>query len=129
MPETERIDGLYFDEAAIRDRFAYYAIVNQIFSVISRMGHDGLADEETLLALLRRRLATLALSMTGPGRRFAECLIHEPTIASKANLRARLFDVDELQALDTSGFYRRIPNPLWDDADGATGRQTHAIAS
>ena len=129
VPETERIDGLYFDEAEIRDRFAYYAVVNQIFSIISRMGHDGLADEEALLALLRRRLAGLALAMTGAGRRFAESLIHAPTIASKANLRARLFGVDELQAHNTSSLYRRIPNPLWDSENSAVERQTHAIAS
>ncbi len=129
VPETERIDGLYFDEAEIRDRFAYYAIVNQIFSIISRMGHDGLADEEALLSLLRRRLATLALVMTGAGRRFAESLLHAPTIASKANLRARLFGVDELQAHNTSSLYRRISNPLWDGEQAAIERQVHAIAS
>ncbi len=129
VPETARIDGLYFDEAEIRDRFAYYAVVNQIFSIISRMGHDGLADEEALLAVLRRRLATLALAMRGPGRRFAESLIHVPTIASKANLRARLFGVDELQAQSTTSLYRRIPNPLWHDEGIAIERQTHAIAS
>jgi siderophore synthetase component len=129
VPETERIEGLYFDEAEIRDRFAYYAVVNQIFSIISRMGHDGLAEEDELLALLRRRLASLALVMTGAGRRFAESLIHAPTIASKANLRARLFGVDELEAHNTSALYRRIPNPLWDTENAGIERQTHAIAS
>lgn len=129
VPETERIDGLYFDEAEIRDRFAYYAVVNQIFSIISRMGHDGLADEDALLALLRHRLASLTLTMTGAGRRFAESLIHAPTIAAKANLRARLFGVDELQAHNTSSLYRRIPNPLWDGENAAIERQAHAIAS
>lgn len=127
VPEMDAIDDLYFPEADIHDRFAYYAIVNQVFSIISRMGHDGLADEELLLAILHRRLETLARRLTGAGARFAESLIHSTTIASKANLRARLFGVDELQAEETRSLYRRIPNPLWNA--GATERLGHAIAS
>lgn len=127
VPDMDGIDGLYFPEADIHDRFAYYAVVNQIFSVISRMGHDGLADEAVLLAILHRRLENLARVLTGAGARFAESLIHSPTIASKANLRARLFGVDELQAEDTRTLYRRIANPLWNA--GASERLGHAIAS
>lgn len=127
VPEMDRIDDLYFPEADIQDRFAYYAVVNQIFSVISRIGHDGLADETVLLAILHRRLENLARVLTGAGGRFAESLIHSPTIASKANLRARLFGVDELQAEDTRTLYRRIANPLWNA--GAAERLGHAIAS
>ncbi|RFZ86768.1 hypothetical protein D0Y60_15165 [Shinella sp. WSJ-2] len=127
VPEMETIDGLYFPEADIHDRFAYYAVVNQIFSVISRMVHDGLADEAVLLGILHRRLENLARTLSGAGRRFAESLIHSPTIAAKANLRARLFGVDELQAAETRSLYRRIANPLWNA--GAAERVGHAIAS
>nr|WP_298098291.1 IucA/IucC family protein [uncultured Shinella sp.] len=127
VPEMVDVDGLYFPEADIHDRFAYYAIVNQIFSVISRMGHDGLVEETVLLAILHRRLENLAQVLTGAGRRFAESLLHSRTIAAKANLRARLFGVDELQAEDTRSLYRRIENPLWNA--GAVGRLGHAIAS
>lgn len=127
VPEMEEIDGLYFPEADIQDRFAYYAVVNQIFSVISRMGHDGLAEETALLRILHRRLENLSRVLTGAGRRFAESLIHAPTIAAKANLRARLFGVDELQAEDTRSLYRRIENPLWNA--GAAERLGHALAS
>ncbi len=127
VPEIDAIDGLYFPEDDIHDRFAYYAFVNQIFSVISRMGHDGVADEAMLLAILHRRLENLARVLTGAGARFAESLIHSPTIASKANLRARLLGVDELQAEETRSLYRRIANPLW-NAHSAE-RLGHAIAS
>lgn len=129
VPETDTIEDLYFPEADIHDRFAYYAVVNQIFSVIARMGHDGIAEETVLLALLHRRLEALARDLTGAGRRFADSLIHSPTIAAKANLRARLFGVDELQALDTRSLYRRITNPLRAWQTASTERLGHAIAS
>jgi spermidine-citrate ligase len=129
VPETEHIPSLYFDDAEIQDRFAYYLIVNQIFSVISRMGHDGLADEDALLDMLRERLERLARSMTGAGRGFARNVLDRPTIAAKANLTARLFDIDELQAADIGPIYRHLANPLATSAIGSLTGGGHAIAS
>lgn len=128
-PETEYIGSLYFDDGEIRDRFAYYLIVNQVFSVISRMGHDGLADEERLLGMLRARLAQLARSLTGAGRDFAASVLDRPTIAAKANLTARLIDLDELEAEDTGAIYRHLANPLAGPAAGSLPGGRHAIAS
>lgn len=129
VPETETIPSLYFPQSEIRDRFAYYLIVNQVFSVISRMGHDGLCDEGTLLRMLRNHLEQCALAMTGAGRDFARHVLDLPTIASKANLTTRLFNVDELQCDHAPILYHPVPNPLRAPAALTAARTSHAIAS
>jgi siderophore synthetase component len=128
-PETETIASLYFADAEIRDRFAYYLIVNQVFSVISRMGHDGLCDEGVLLFTLRAHLEHCAATMSGAGRDFTRHVLDLPTITSKANLTTRLFDVDELQSSGVHSLYRQIPNPLRVPIALAAPRTGHAIAS
>ncbi|WP_457588151.1 IucA/IucC family protein [Ensifer canadensis] len=129
VPETGTIPSLYFPESEIRDRFAYYLIVNQVFSVISRMGHDGLCDEVTLLRVLRNHLEHCARAMTGAGRDFARHVLDLPTIASKANLTTRLFNVDELQSDHAPILYRPVSNPLRAPAALTASRTSHAIAS
>ncbi len=129
VPETETIASLYFPETEIRDRFAYYLIVNQVFSIISRMGHDGLCDEGQLLRMMRTHLEECAQTMTGAGRDFARHILDQPTIASKANLTTRLFDVDELQSDHAPTLYRPVPNPLRIPAVLTVPRTSHAIAS
>jgi siderophore synthetase component len=129
VPETETIASLYFADTEIRERFAYYLIVNQVFSVISRMGHDGLSDEGTLLSALRMHLEECAQTMSGVGREFVRHILDLPTITSKANLTTRLFDVDELQSSGNNSLYRPIPNPLRVPIALAASRTDHAIAS
>ncbi|MBZ7924653.1 IucA/IucC family protein [Ensifer adhaerens] len=129
VPETQTIASLYFADSEIRDRFAYYLIVNQAFSVVSRMGHDGLCDEGLLLRELRLHLERYAARMTGAGRDFARHVLDLPTIASKANLTTRLYDVDELQSNNAPTLYRPVPNPLRLPAVLTLPRIDHAIAS
>ncbi|MDP9836558.1 siderophore synthetase component [Neorhizobium huautlense] len=130
VPETETIGSLYFPEAEIRDRFAYYLIVNQVFSVISRMAHDGLADEMALLRILREHLENLAVSLNGLGRDFIRHILDENDIGTKANLATRLVDVDELSSANGHSLYRKMPNPLNLPALTITETERpHAIAS
>ncbi|MBK5567687.1 IucA/IucC family protein [Ensifer sp. SSB1] len=129
VPETQTIASLYFADSEIRDRFAYYLIVNQVFSVVSRMGHDGLCDEGLLLRELRLHLERYAARMSGAGRDFARHVLDLPTIASKANLTTRLYDVDELQSNNAPTLYRPVPNPLRLPAVLTLPRIDHAIAS
>lgn len=126
-PETASIASLYFPDGEIRRRLAYYLVVNQIFSVIARMGHDGLAREEILLDDLARRLEAMARRLTGAGRAFARSVLEGPTLCTKANLRVRLSDRDELASGDGSGNYIDMPNPLVLRA--ARGEAGHALAS
>jgi siderophore synthetase component len=129
VPETAGIASLYFDDAEIRNRFAYYLAVNQIFSLISRMGHDGLQDESALLLVLRSRLEQLSATLSGAGRDFARHLLDRPVIATKTNLMARLLDIDELQSEGGVSLYRDLPNPLFAVAASGFREGNHAIAS
>ncbi|MGX7707745.1 IucA/IucC family protein [Methylobacterium sp. Gmos1] len=112
VPEAGTIASLFFDDCEIRRRLAYYLVVNQVFSVIARMGHDGLVREEVLLDDLGRRLEAIARRMAGPGRAFARSVLDEPMLCTKANLRVRLADRDELADGERAGLYIDMPNPL-----------------
>ncbi|NEW86977.1 rhizobactin siderophore biosynthesis protein rhbC [Rhodopseudomonas sp. WA056] len=112
VPETADIGGLYFDDRVIQERFGYYLIVNQVCSVIARMGQDRLIDEEALLAILCERLDHLGRELTGVGAEFAAGLLDRPTVAAKANLLTRMLDIDELEAEDGRAIYVQLPNPL-----------------
>lgn len=130
VPETENIASLYFPEAEIHDRFAYYLIVNQVFSVISRMAHDGLCDEVELLRALRDSLEALSFEMRGAGRDFLRHILDKPEICTKTNFATRLLNVDELQAGNGHLLYRNMPNPLTIARVMASeDRGYHAIAS
>ncbi|MGE7413963.1 IucA/IucC family protein [Methylobacterium tarhaniae] len=126
VPETGTIASLYFDDEEIRRRLAYYLMVNQVFSVVARMGHDGIVREEVLLDDLARRLETIARRMTGLGRAFVRSVLDGPTLCTKANLRVRLADRDELASADGAGTYIDMPNPLQRRAARATSSRVLA---
>lgn len=128
VPEIVKIRGIFFDEREIRDRFSYYLIVNQIFSVVARAGHDGLASETELLGILRARLKKLAAELTGDGAEFAAGLLDKPNITAKANLAIRLQNVDELAAAGNT-IYTHFPNPLSRVGLFMAAETAHAIAS
>ena len=128
VPEVVQIRSLFFDDREIRERFAYYLIVNQIFSVVARAGHDGMASEAELLGMLRARLKALAGELTGVGWTFAASLLDRPNITAKANLAIRLQDVDEL-ADAGSTIYTHFPNPLSRAGLFMAAETAHAIAS
>jgi siderophore synthetase component len=128
-PELANIGGLFFDDREIRDRFTYYLVVNQIFAVIARLGHDGLLAESEGLAILKRRLKRLAGELTGAGGDFARSLLDRPNITAKANLTIRLMDVDELADSGTRSIYTSIPNPLNSAGTAIAMEAGRAIAS
>ena len=111
-PSLRDIDALCFPEAEINERFCYYLIVNQVFSVISRLGRDGFADESALVGQLQQCLQDAAVTSTGPAVSFIDFLLNTPELSAKANLLTRVHDVDELQAEDEKAVYVRLPNPL-----------------
>ncbi|MBD8555373.1 hypothetical protein IFT84_12740 [Rhizobium sp. CFBP 8762] len=129
VPESHHQDALFYEDAEIRDCFAYYLIVNQVFSIISRMGHDRLCNETVLLQILRSHLHAAAGTMSGAGRDFIRHILDLPTIASKANLTTRLHDVDELQNNGAQSLYHAIRNPLMDPGAIAVTRTNNVIAS
>ncbi len=129
VPSLATIPSMFFDDADIRRWFAYYLVVNQIFSVISRFGRDGLIDEDILVSQLRTRLERLADTLKGLGRDFARELLDRAEIASKANLMTRVRDIDEFGggAESEATLFAPIPNPIF-SAPSERG-EVHALAS
>lgn len=128
-PEIADIPSLHHDAAEIDESFAYYLVVNQVFSVVSRIGRDGLVCEEALLTILRDRLWQLAGSLTGAGRTFVLGLLTRPTIAAKANLMTRLRGIDELESASGRAVYTRLRNPLFRQAAALMQGGERALAS
>ncbi len=112
FPEARGIDGLFFREEEIVGRLTYYLLVNQVFSVIARLGEDGLLPEDAAIGQLRQTLQTLAGRTSRGGRRFCDTALAAPDLVLKANLGLRLADTDELASPTGAGVYTRWPNPL-----------------
>ncbi|WP_245907238.1 IucA/IucC family protein [Photobacterium sanctipauli] len=111
-PDLAIVPDLYFDDELICDRFSYYLLINNLFAVIGRMGADGLADENTLLAFIQQRLAGMEQSLVGAGRRYVQRLLSESELPMKGNLLTRVYDIDELEADNEQAVYTKISNPL-----------------
>lgn len=111
-PGLSGLQSICFPEDEIRDRFGYYLIVNQVFSIISRLGRDGFVAEDALLDQLRKALRSAAAIHQGPAGRFATHLLTSPEMASKANLLTRIHDVDELRAEGEKAIYVHLKNPI-----------------
>lgn len=111
-PDLRDIDAVCFPQDEINERFCYYLIVNQVFSVISRLGRDGFLSETALLELLRDALQTAAKNHDGAAKEFANYLLTSPELASKANLLTRVHDMDELQVDGEKAVYVKLKNPI-----------------
>jgi len=104
---------LFYDDDMIADRFGYYLMINQLFSIISRFGQDGLIAEEKLLQHAYYKLSAMLTELNGVGANFINALLNSPTIPCKANLLTRVEDVDELQAEQELAVYTEITNPYF----------------
>lgn len=111
-PRVTALESVCFSETEIRDRFGYYLVLNQIFSVISRLSRDGFVPEVELLGQLQQALRKAEKTYSGPAKRFANHLLTAPDLAFKANLLTRVHDVDELRAEDERAIYTRRKNPI-----------------
>lgn len=111
-PALHNASDLFYSDEMIRDRFSYYLIVNQLFSVIYRLACDGWVDENTLLIRSRQHLERLAAEFAGTGYAMVQMLLDRPYLPFKANLLTRLDDMDELQAELELAVYRQCANPL-----------------
>lgn len=111
-PDLTQTHDLFYDDAMIRDRFSYYLVINQLFSVINRLALDGLITEDELLHRSRNKLQRLLSQLKGSGAEFVASLLSRRDIPCKGNLLTRAQDVDELQAELEQAVYTRIANPL-----------------
>lgn len=104
------------DDAIVDDRLTYYLLHNQALAVVGSLAVDGLADEDTLLGVVRDRLAEAlpSLKAAGPdGDRLAQRWLSADQLPCKANMMTRLRGIDEVVApLDAQSVYLEVPNPL-----------------
>lgn len=118
---------LFYTDDMIIDRFSYYLIVNQLFSVINRLGIDNLVDENTLIDLSVQKLTCLQAEMTGSGRALIDSLLTRQELPCKGNLLTRVEDLDELQAELELAIYTKMINPLAANTNHTQNSQTKNI--
>ncbi|GAA3955891.1 IucA/IucC family protein [Allohahella marinimesophila] len=111
-PDLSATPELFYADDLIQDRFGYYLVVNQLFSVINRFGIDGVLKEEALLAIVLKRLVALRPVLRVAGRALVDGLLANREMPYKGNLLTRIHDVDELTARLEQAVYTRIKNPL-----------------
>ncbi|MEV6207675.1 IucA/IucC family protein [Kitasatospora sp. NPDC051914] len=114
---TARLPGLgstsdtFVPDHVADERFAYYLGINHILGLIGALGAQQLADEEVLLAALRRFLAGPRAAATGST--LPAHLLTAPTLRCKANLLTRLHGLDELVGpVETQSVYTDLANPV-----------------
>ncbi|GFE51072.1 petrobactin biosynthesis protein AsbA [Roseobacter cerasinus] len=127
-PRVTALKSVCYPEAEIRDRFGYYLILNQVFSVISRLSRDGLATETELLSQLRQALHQARATHRGLAKRFADHLLHAPELTFKGNLLTRVHNVDELRADGEKAIYVHRKNPLVSEAAAPAAAVPHVNA-
>jgi siderophore synthetase component len=104
------------EDSIVDDRLTYYLLHNQALAVVGSLAVDGLADEDSLLRVVRDRLshALPLLKASGPdGGRLASRWLTADVLPCKANMMTRLRGIDEVVApLDAQSVYLDVPNPL-----------------
>jgi siderophore synthetase component len=113
IPGLGEVTESIFPEDLADERLVYYPFLNLTLGVINALGAGGAADEDVLLADLRR---CLEAERTRGGRYPAtllDRLLDDDRWPCKGNLRTRFHDMDELVGdIETQSVYVTIPNPL-----------------
>lgn len=111
-PSLKGLPELFYEDALIQERFTYYLIQNQLFSIIHRFGQDSLISEESLVQWVREQLIQMELQLVSLGKQLVQKVLYSVTLPYKANLLTRLHDVDELLAENEQAVYTKVPNPF-----------------
>ncbi|MEX2986191.1 IucA/IucC family siderophore biosynthesis protein [Streptomyces sp. C36] len=113
LPTIGEESDTFVPDAVADERFFYYLGINNVLGLIGAFGAQRLADEEVLLAALRRFLKD---SLAGPSPTSSSLPLHfleAPALRCKANLLTRLRGLDELVGpVDTQSVYVTVANPL-----------------
>ncbi|WP_353625996.1 IucA/IucC family C-terminal-domain containing protein [Bacillus sp. JCM 19041] len=128
-PELQESDGLFYEDSIIENRFTYYLLMNQVFSIIYRFGVDELVDESILISILRSELEKIKRTSKGAGRSFIVGLLEKEKLAFKANLLTRFHDVDELAEDLEQAVYVKIKNPLYKEEEKVEVAYANAVHS
>lgn len=113
IPQLGEATESVFPEALADERLVYYPFVNLTLGVIDALGSGGCADEATLLSDLRRCLEAERAKESRYPPTLLDRLLDASEWPCKANLRTRLYDMDELVGdIASQSVYVTIPNPL-----------------
>jgi len=119
LPGVGRESDTFVPDEIADERFAYYLGINHILGLVGALGSQGLADEEVLLAALRRFLGTAARST---GSALPALLLDGGPLRCKANLLTRVHGLDELVGpVATQSVYVSVRNPVAGAADAGGG--------
>jgi spermidine-citrate ligase len=121
-PALAHQPDLFFDDAVIAKHFCYYVVQNQLFSVVHRLGAEGLLDECVALHAVKARLSTLLGRLNAGGRALLQSLLTDRTLACKANLLTRARDIDELSCELDAVVYVPVDNPFLSAVESARER-------
>ncbi|MCX5210536.1 siderophore biosynthesis protein [Kitasatospora sp. NBC_00240] len=111
LPGLGEASDTFVADATADERFAYYLGINHVLGLIGALGSQRLADEQVLLAALRRFLAGPRAAATGSA--LPAHLLEAATLRCKANLLTRLNGLDELVGpVETQSVYVDIANPV-----------------
>ncbi|MFC6595627.1 IucA/IucC family protein [Kitasatospora paranensis] len=121
---TARLPGIgatsdtFVPDHVADERFCYYLGINHVLGLIGAFGSQQLADEQVLLAALRRFLTGPRAAATGST--LPHHLLTAPTLRCKANLLTRLHGLDELVGpVETQSVYVALANPVAASAPAA----------
>ncbi len=108
----ERSESI-FPEALADERLTYYLFINLTFGVINALGTAGVADEQQLLRILRRRLDALRHGRHRYPASLLDQVLDPERLPCKGNLSTRARNMDELIGdIATQSVYVTMPNPL-----------------
>jgi siderophore synthetase component len=103
-------DTLVFPDHFVLERVGSYVGAGNLFAVIGAFGAEGLAEEESLLRVLRRMLQRCARHHEDG---LASMLLDQPSLRCKANLLTCAEGRDEnLLDYEEQAVYVELPNPL-----------------
>ncbi|MEV4435950.1 IucA/IucC family protein [Streptomyces sp. NPDC049585] len=113
LPGIGKESDTFVPDEVADQRFAYYLGINNVLGLIGAFGSQRLADEQVLIAALRRFLKDAATAPATRRSALPRHLLESPTLHCKANMLTRLRGMDELVGpVATQSVYVTIANPL-----------------
>jgi siderophore synthetase component len=105
----EKVETSNTDEV-VDERLGYYIGINNLLGMVGALGSQGLAGEEALLEVARRKLIAFSADHKLD---LVAALLDAPTLRCKANLLTQAHGMDELVGpVETQSVYVDIANPL-----------------
>ncbi|WP_054114092.1 IucA/IucC family protein [Marinagarivorans algicola] len=112
IDEMSSMSDIFYQDEVIFEAISYYIFINQLFSIVYRMGADDLVEEKVLLIKIRELLISIKSKLKGVGLYFVDHILSCNKLSYKTNLLARVHDIDELHEGMEREVYATLNNPL-----------------